>query len=393
MKKAPLGFTLVAAVALLAGIDVRTVHADSITVESTATLTSLDFVLGGETAGWLFIGTASRDYGTTVSVNSGFELGAHLPLDGQVPTDGGGQGPDIGDVTQPVGAIDPEIGIGLNGDTALTDPTGTFNFQTIDGDSLLDSTIGQSGVYGDTGVQCSQAVSSCTDGNSNTYYNSTGEFPMPDTLLAEGNGIVEGDASTFEDLRAELDAVRDNIGDLESTGTLPGGTLTGDLYINLLNPGIHVLDVSAIGGDWNLGNYDIVIDGPEGAFLIIRIPDGVNMLTANSWIGIGDGGIGLNNVLFYTSQTDNDAHFSFQNTVFNGVAFWDLSTGVGDGADLQVDNGQGCAQFVAPQIVMNDVRLNYCGPSFTVPEPNSLALLLAGVLALGSAVQIHRRRK
>ena len=67
------------------------------------------------------------------------------------------------------------------------------------------------------------------------------------------------------------------------------------------------------------------------------------MITSNSWIGIGGGGIGTNNVLFYTNQTDTDNHFSFNNPVFKGVSFWDLSR---TGADLSLSNGQGCAQFV-----------------------------------------------
>ena len=56
---------------------------------------------------WLLIGTAPGSFGTTVSVNSGFELGAHLPLDGAIPTSGGGQGPDLSSVTKPTGAADP----------------------------------------------------------------------------------------------------------------------------------------------------------------------------------------------------------------------------------------------------------------------------------------------
>ena len=104
------------------------------------------------------------------------------------------------------------------------------------------------------------------------------------------------------------------------------------------------------------------------------------MLTSNSWIGIGDGGIGMSKVLFFTDQNNNNGHFNFQNTVFNGVSFWDLSDF--DGADLAVDNGQGCAQFVAEQIVMNDVRFNSCGarPEPVInPEPQSLLLVLIGL--------------
>jgi hypothetical protein len=283
----------------------------------------------------------------------------------------------------------------------LTSTTGTFNFQTIDGDGLLSGTTGRSGIYGDTGVQCSQGTAGCTDGNSNTYYDDTSDgaqFPMPGTLLSDTNGIVAGDGSTLLDLRAALDAATTNIELLPSSGTIAGGTLTEDLVINLTDSGLHVLDIANTSDDFDLGNFDIVINGLVDSFLIVRIPDGVNMLTSNSWIGIGTGGIGLNNVLFFTDQeNDSDAHFSLQNVVLNGVSFWDLS---GAGADLQVDNGQGCAQFIGDQIGMNDVRFNNCAFNYTysippdpeppqpVPEPGNLSLLLLGS---GVFVAVHRR--
>ena len=72
---------------------------------------------------------------------------------------------------------------------------------------------------------------------------------------------------------------------------------------------------------------------------------------------------------------------SFQNTVFNGVAFWDLSEG--QGADLQVDNGQGCVHLVGEQIGMNDVRLNSCGPR---PDPRLNPAPMSAVIALLGAM-------
>ena len=366
-------------------------HAAPITFNSTTSLATLPFAYPGLTDDWLLIGTAAGSFGTTVSVNSGFELGAHLPLDGLVPTDGS---PDIGDVTKPAGATSPSIGIGRNGDTALTNVTGTFNFQDIDGTGKLGTTTARSGIYGDTGVQCSQGLGSgdCIAGNSNNFFNSAGTFPMPNSPLSSANGIVAGTSATLTGLRNELTTFQTNIPLLPSSGTLTGGTFSGDLTINLLNAGIHVLDVSAIGGDWNLGNFDIVVNGPANAYLIIRLADGINMLTSNSWIGTGTGGIGTNNILFYTDQNNNNGHFNFNNTVFNGVSFWDLS---GTGSDLAVSNGQGCAQFVSDQIVMNNVRFNNCAftPTITTtrqtPEPATLVMLSTGLVAAG----LRYRRK
>ena len=59
------------------------------TFNSVAVETDVPFA-AQESSEWLLIGAGNGGFGTTVSVNTGFELGAHLPLDGAVPTNGGG---------------------------------------------------------------------------------------------------------------------------------------------------------------------------------------------------------------------------------------------------------------------------------------------------------------
>ena len=208
------------------------------------------------------------------------------------------------------------------------------------------------------------------------------EFPLddPDDLLSTSNGIVQGDLQPLVD---ELAAARTAIPLLSLSGTLPGGALSSDWTIVLSDPGFYVLDVAPVPNsestDWDLGIYDILIDGVAGSSLIIRF-DGFNMLTSDSFIGIGDGGIGLHNVLFYTDRGDDlpdpdtGTHYAFNgNTVFNGVAFWDLSatystTKIGG-------NSQGCVQLIGDSIVLNNVRYNNCAFNPTsVPEPSTLLL-------------------
>ena len=381
---------LVAIGVVLAALVPSAAEADTIALDSTDAVNGLGFPLL-ETPDWLLVGTGHRDFGTTVSSNSGWELGANLPLDGLVPTD---LGPDVGDVTIPVGAADVAIGIGGNGDTAITDPTGTFSFQDLDGDGLFMGDVGQSGIFGDTGVECSQGATNCTDGNSNNFFNSTGTFPNVDPL-SNSNGIVGGDNTTHQALRDELDAVRTTITLLDSSGSITADSAAMDLFIELNDPGFYVLDVNG-SNDWNLGDYDILIDGVAGSSLIFRLNDtnmrvnDTNMLVSNSFIGIGDRGIGLHNVLFYTNQDNDNGHFNLSNVVLNGVAFWDLSVGNGLGSDLAIGgNSQGCTQLISEQIVLNNVRYNNCGFNPQVPEPSTLLLIVPGLAMVG----IIRRRQ
>ena len=60
-----------------------------------------------------------------------------------------------------------------------------------------------------------------------------------------------------------------------------------------------------------------------------------------------------------------------------GVAFWDLSD---DGGQINMDNTQGCGQWVGDHLNFNNVQLSLC--SVGVPEPGMLALTVAGVLTL-----------
>ena len=98
---------------------------------------------------------------------------------------------------------------------------------------------------------------------------------------------------------------------------------------------------------------------------------------ANSNILIGESGIGLNNVMFYTSQETSGTHFNVNNAIINGIALWSLAE---DNGTINVNNSQGCVQLVADIVDLDDVRYNRC--QFMIPEPSSLSLILLGGLML-----------
>ena len=89
------------------------------------------------------------------------------------------------------------------------------------------------------------------------------------------------------------------------------------------------------------------------AFAIFRLSDNDNMIISNSNVLIGNGGITLNNVMFYTDQGENDTHFNFDNTIINGIAFWSLGL---NGGTIDINNAQGCTQLVADIVDLDDVR-------------------------------------
>lgn len=167
-----------------------------------------------------------------------------------------------------------------------------------------------------------------------------------------------------------------------STSTFSPSSDSRDFTVTLA-PGLNVIDFTTGNNDISLDNSNLIIDGPANSSVIFRFDDD-NFLVSNSNILLGDGGIGRNDVLFYTDQTTTDSVFSFSNTILNGVAFWSLGDG---GGEINVQNGQGSTQFIADAVVLSDVRFTRWGFS-PVPEPSSVALLaIVGMLGLGARVQ------
>ena len=305
------------------------------------------------------MGTMMNGVGQATNTNN-FELGANkAPVpstSGFYTGNGGGGGPDLAGNVRPLpgNAAPVFIGIGGEGNIAITSSDGVFNLQDV-------------GVFADPniGIQTAQSLPASDAGTSNSFFNDPNEYPNTfDTLVSDGNKIDANGAGAFtaeQTTRIDLDGTPGSVGVNDSFDftsllaelfgpigakmTIPGLGATAFLDVStgigigpspgeiknidhtiLLLPGLNVIDVVTGGGiDFKLDYANLVIQGGENDFAIIRIPDDANFLVSNSNILIGDGGIGLNNVVFYTDREDNASHFGFSNTVINGVAFWSLA--------------------------------------------------------------------
>ena len=300
---------------------------------------------------YLLIGTGDAgDVGTSVAVSK-FEIGANseaVPMSGL-------SGPGL-----PGNAVPVFVGVGGNGDIAITDTDGNFDVSDLD-------------IYGDTGIDCSG--NNCNDGNSNSDFNGNN--------LTNSNGINQ--IVNLAGVTEEINAARNPTTGISSllgnqTLTFSDGIWDSDLTI-LLAVGVTVFDFDTNGNDLKLEDANLLIDGPSGAYAIFRIPDEANFLVSNSNLVVGDAGIGMNNVLFYTDKPDDNQHINVNSSIVNGIAFWDLGD---SGGEIHFDNVQGCTQAVADKVNVNNVRLNNCAAfSVVIPEPGTAVLLFFGLVGSG----------
>jgi hypothetical protein len=329
-----------------------------------------------------------RINGNTDVTGNEFELGAHrapVPSTSSFLDGGSSGGPTLlGTVPNiPLNAAPFVIGISGDGNIAVTDPNGFFNFQNI-------------GIYAPAppggGIRIAGTLGSLNN-SGNSFFNDPNQYPNTFTFTGFTNpgvnnntggfgnsvGVGAADPSTLIDapnhegvtfafnhsaLLSELVAsAKATISGLTTTGVLGTGG-DGVLNANLtytLSPGLNVIDIhttgSGGGNSFVLNNMNLVIDGPAGASAIFRLLGGDNMQISNSNILLGNGGIGYENILFVTRQTENDTHFDFNNTIINGVAFWSLGP---NGGSININNSQGCTQLIADIIDLDDVRFTRC---------------------------------
>ena len=298
-------------------------------------------------------------------------------------------------------------GIDYSGNMAITSSTGGF-------------TMSDSDVYANEyAVRCASpdgtSSGECRDNFSSPsgspWFSPTtppdGGPPVNEGDIGNGNGVVGSfdhsdliteleDAWTFINTRTAEATINANLENGSSTFNIDAADTNMDGYA--------VIDIDVGDNDFELNNYDWILDGTGDVFGIFRVRGDTNMLMSNSSIALGPGGIGNGSAsdapdrlgaifVQYEEPEDNtDSVFSFSNFILNGVGIWDLNAfqdgSYDDSRDTEVNlqNGQGCSQFISSSIThTSSGRWNFC---HTAPEPSSLLL---GVLGCTGLLVIRRR--
>ena len=262
--------------------------------------------------------------------------------------------------------VGPSVGQSDDARIAILDTSGTVKMSDVN-------------VYGtgSTGIDCAGSYNNCTDsgGNlSNTTYNGS--------AMNDANG-VDGNVN-MDELNATIDLAATWVAGLSNTGSIAtsDGKITGDLTVNL-SAGLNVLDFSGTNGnDVLVENGSLIFQGGADDYAVVLVDADSNFLTSNGNLVIGNGGIGLNNVVIVSQRQGTDANFGISNSYINGVALWDLGGDVQN--NMSLDNVIGCTQLVGDDVDIQNVRLQQCAFNTSViPIPAAAWLFGSGIAVLG----------
>jgi MYXO-CTERM domain-containing protein len=315
-------------------------------------------------------------------------------------------------------------GIDFTGNVALTGSRARFESSNSD-------------INANIGVQCNRAAGCFPNPSSpNTW------FPGPNTNtpgqnLNAGNGITQFNPTN---LINELKAQRDFIVGLQADATFTSGFVNQNIKdagapaitdldaidasgaVNRpgRNDGFAVIDID-VGADqkFEINNTDWILRSTKSTFAIVRMKNGSQFDLSNASVVLGDGNpnstsviSSLGAIFFQDAFTGTNELFNLNNVILGGVALWDLADfnpnrntllspalsnfapPVGDATVINMQNAQGCSQFVSHQVLMSNNRWNRCAmasanTTVTTPAPPALAVFAVALFGLAWA----RRRR
>lgn len=320
-------------------------------------------------------------------------------------------------------------GIDFSGNVAITGSFAKFNASNTDTNA-------------DTGIQCKGTVSSCSPSPSsnNSYFDDS----APNTRLNLGAPppATSGGISQFNPgvLLNDIASLRDNLvgqttdkvfnaayfntfANASSVGFNNhnikdgnGGPVITDLdAIDAAgnNDGIAVINIDVDGNKFELNNTDWILKSTKGTKAVFRMQDGTQFNFSNSSILLGDGQLNSTDIIdsmgaifIMDAYKGTNELFNLNNVILGGIALMDLadfnpsrtvllnvapsappaiaSQTVGNLTKINLQNAQGCAQFISQQVTMSNNRWTRCEmlASTDVPEPSSWLIFGFGLIGL-----------
>ncbi|MCP4292433.1 MAG: T9SS type A sorting domain-containing protein [bacterium] len=278
------------------------------------------------------------------------------------------------------GLVSPIESIDWSGEVALTSNGGRAD-------------LSNSLVFAETGIQ--GVVSNPLQGSSNSKYLNVGETsPGEASALALNNGATGN--NNFSSLLSELGNWKSFIQGLSADKTITNlnayqnneannGFIQGTSGNGLITTfgssddtngdGIVIIDINPNDefGDFNLTNLDWAIIVNDDVLPIFRLREGSNMIMNNVSILVNNGCCGDIRAIFYSGYEGDSGDTVFNggsNVILNGIGLWDLNA-VGEGGgdvktNININNAQGCAQFISQKVNFQNNRWNRCNDDGTV---------------------------
>lgn len=292
-------------------------------------------------------------------------------------------------------------GIDYSGNVALTGSLAKFESSNSD-------------VNASIGIQCNRSPSGCFQNPSspNSYF--SGPAGAEQNLNAL-NGVSQFDPNA---LIGDLSSLRNWVVGQTAESVLTTGFVNRNrkdstaVYtdldaLDINGDGWAVIDIDVDGNKFELNNTDWVLNSSRGTRALFRMADGTHYDFSNSSIMLGDGQTGSLNVIdelgaiFYQDAfRGNNQLFNLNNVVLGGIGLYDLtdfnpntgrllnpqasslSAAIGDFTQINLQNSQGCAQFISHEVVMSNNRWNLCPATAAVPTPATLPLAGLALAAL-----------
>jgi len=286
--------------------------------------------------------------------------------------------------------IRPNVGVDWSGNMAMTSHQGRMSAYKTD-------IYGDLSLYGHRDVAVLAQDHQPVDDISDAHYFSSGYMPgnpfgkLPtDRKAKKGDGIAKD--VDLSDLENEIEEWMDMIPTYDAEGFISqdienhnkmdasgpfiiellaaGETSAGGAQLSFLDTngdGIIIIDVNrgSVGSpdDWKINNSDVIIVGSSSVTAIFRLMHGSNMLVDHSSIQRpGEHATVLFAIAVEEERRSRDVVMKGSNSVFDGVAFWEIAEGVSDNgwSEMEFSNCQGCSQFVGDQISFDGGRFTRC---------------------------------